>query len=385
MPSNCLIVGTGPAALVASTFLVRRGIKPILFERRKAPGWKFLVAGSSGLNISYDCPEEDLPSFYTARRNEMGHCLQRFPRAAWLKLLEELGEEPYVGSSRRYFLKNKTAAKLLQNWSKYLEAHGAIFQYEEELVGIEPGASLALKFRSGRREEAQNVLLALGGGSWEPEPPAWPGMLKALGLEGSPLSPANCGYSFAAPPDFFAKAEGKPIKGMILKTAKGAKQGELMITKYGLEGTPIYSVGCSGPAIMDLKPDLDELKLAERIAGGKGEMWQRIENAAKLSPGALLLLKALAYRDSFISPKSAAQAIKNLEIDLLEPRSLSESISARGGVSWDELSHDLEVKKIPGLFLAGEMLDWDAPTGGFLIQGCVSQGFVAAEGIAKRC
>lgn len=375
------LLGTGPAALTCATFLTRAGLKPHLFERRASAGWKFLVAGSSGLNVTYDCPETELASHYSARRNEIGHCLQRFPRAEWLKLLTELGEEPYVGSSHRYFLRNKTAATLLSSWTSALEKAGATFHYGEELTGIEPGETLALRFASGRSEQARAALLALGGGSWENEPPTWPAMLKGLGLEGSRLEPSNAGFSFAAPEGFFAKAEGKPIKGLTLTTARGKRQGELMITKYGLEGTPVYAVGCPGPAYLDLKPDLTEEKLAQKIAGGKGAVWSRVENAAKLSPGALAILRALAHPRDFETPATAARAIKELPIDLLEPRPLSESISARGGLSWDELSRDLEARKIPGLFAAGEMVDWDAPTGGFLIQACVSMGFVAAEGI----
>ncbi len=380
----CAIIGTGPAALTAATFLTKNGVKPMLFERRAAPGWKLLVAGSSGLNVTHDGPEENLPEHFSARKNEITQCLQRYPRSEWIKLLHELGEETYVGSSHRYFIKNHTAANLLRSWVSRLERAGATFVYGEELNAIEPGPSLTLRFKSGRKEQTQNALLALGGGSWESEPPEWPALLEGLGLAGSKLEPANAGYSFAAPPDFFAKAEGQPIKGLILSTAMGTKQGELMITDYGLEGTPIYTVGCPGPATLDLKPDLAEEKLTQRIASGNGTVWQRVENSAKLSKGALLLLKAIAHPSCWVSPASAAQTIKCLEIELLAPRPLSESISARGGLSWGELSGDLEVEKVPGLFCAGEMIDWEAPTGGFLIQACVSMGFVAAEGIVKR-
>jgi predicted Rossmann fold flavoprotein len=378
---SCAIIGTGPAALTAATFLTRAGVKPVLFERRPAPGWKLLVAGSSGLNVTYDCAEEELASHFSTRRNEMGHCLQRFPRAEWLKLLADLGEEPYAGSSHRWFLRNKTAASLLANWTKQLEEAGAEFRYGEELTVLT--SALNLTFASGKSEQAKTVLLALGGGSWEVDYPAWPELLKNLGLEGSHLEPSNAGYSFTAPEGFFEKAEGKPVKGLILSTARGKRQGELMITKYGFEGTPIYTVGCKGPAVIDLKPDMAEEKLAQKIASGRGSMLSRIENTAKLSPGALLLLKALAYPRDFETPVSAARAIKHLDLELLEPRPLSESISASGGLAWSNLGNDLEAKKISGLFAAGEMVDWDAPTGGFLIQGSVSMGFVAAEGILK--
>lgn len=377
-----LIFGTGPAALTCATYLTKAGLRPILFDARPSPGWKLLVAGSSGLNVTYECPEEDLSAHYSARSEEMGTVLKRFTRAHWLKLLQDLGEEPFVGSSRRWFLKNKTAAQLLKSWTEALTNAGAQFAFEEELVSIttEP---LTFHFKSGRKEQATIALLALGGGSWEKEPPAWPEMLKALGLDVKPLLPANAGFALQnASPEFLARAEGKPIKGLVLSTRRGEKQGELMITKYGLEGTPVYTVGCPGPATFDLKPDLAVEKLTQRIAEARGSVQQRVEHGAKLSEGAFLFLKEFAPENAWATPATIAAAIKALEVRLGAPRPLSESISARGGLSWDELDENLQLKKIPGLFAAGEMIDWDAPTGGFLIQGSVSMGFVAACGMA---
>ncbi len=377
-----LIVGTGPAALTCATYLTKAGFPPLLIEARPSAGWKLLVAGSSGLNVSYECPEEELAAHYSARSQEMSEMLARFTRAHWLSLLKELGEETYAGSSRRWFLKNKTAAQLLKSWTESLEKAGAEFVYGEELKEISRDP-LTFTFASGRVEKPAAALLALGGGSWEKELPLWPTMLENLGLEVKPLKPANAGFSIPATPAFFAVAEGKPVKGVVLSTRKGERQGELMITRYGLEGTPIYAVGIPGPATFDLKPDLPFEKLAQRIAQGRGSVTQRVENSAKLSEGALLLLRAFAPESAWATPASIAMAIKGLEIRLLEPRPLNESISARGGLSWNELSENLELKKIPGLFAAGEMVDWDAPTGGFLIQGSVSMGFVAACGMAS--
>lgn len=380
---SCAIIGTGPAALTAATYLVKAGHKPVLFDARPAPGWKLLVAGSSGLNVTYDCSEEDLPGFFTERSTEMAAVLKRFTRDAWLKLLVSLGEEPYIGSSKRYFLKSKTAASLLKSWTSSLEAAGAEFVYGEELVKIDKDP-LTLHFASGKIVTPKTALLALGGGSWEPEPPKWPEMLRALELEVKDLEPANAGYRIKVPPEFFLKAEGQPVKGLVLTTAKGEKQGELMITKYGLEGTPIYTVGTPGKATLDLKPDMPVDKLAQRIADGRGSISQRVEHTAKLSSGAWLLLKQFAPDHAWSTPLNIATAIKDLTIQLLQPRPLSESISARGGLSWDELDENLGVNRVPGLFVAGEMVDWDAPTGGFLIQGSVSMGFVAACGIAAE-
>jgi uncharacterized flavoprotein (TIGR03862 family) len=342
------------------------------------------VAGSSGLNVSYEAPEAELAGFFFSRQKEIAACLERFGRAEWLKLLHELGEGTFVGTSRRHFLQKRKASQLLTAWVAALTAAGAEFIYDEELTSLQPGAPLQLGFHSGRKVAARTALLALGGGSWLDAPPLWPEMLRKLGLELSELAPANTGFEIKAPAEFFAAADGQPIKGLILRTARGEKQGELLITKYGLEGTPIYTVGCSGRATLDLKPELSQERLEERLASGRGTVWQRVENSARLSKGALLLAKQFAPPGAWDSNAAAAATLKEFPLLLGAPRPLSEAISSRGGLAWDELTADLELKKIPGLFCAGEMVDWDAPTGGFLIQACVATGHVAAGGILKR-
>lgn len=368
----CLIVGSGPSALLAADILSSRQIPVKLFERRPAPGWKLLVAGSSGLNVTHS---GDMAGEYTARPAEVAACLAQFGREEWLAYLHGLGEETFLGTSRRFFLKNKKASSLLSAWVERLKRQGVEFHFGEELVGFHSGREVELRFASGRSEKGAVALLALGGGSWEDTPPRWPEAFAAKGIAFSPFRPANAGYSFRAPPGFFGRAEGKPVKGLTLKTAKGEKTGECMITRYGLEGTPVYTMGCPGPASLDLKPDITLEKLGARLAGGLAH--------AKLSPGAELLFRALAPKPE-AKGAALARQLKDLPIELMEPRPLSESISASGGVSWDELSPELELKKAPGIFCAGEMVDWDAPTGGFLLQACVSMGFVAAEAMRKK-
>lgn len=365
----CLIVGSGPAALMAADILSSRGIPVKLFERRPAPGWKLLVAGSSGLNVAHS---GEMGPEYTARREEVAACLAQFGREAWLGHLHGLGEETFLGTSRRYFLKNKKASTLLSTWVKRLRDQGVEFHFGEELIDFKPGLSVELRFASGRMERGEAALLALGGGSWEESPPRWPEAFIAKGIAFTDFKPANSGYSFRAPAGFFEAAEGKPVKGLTLKTAKGEKTGECMITRYGLEGTPIYTMGCPGTALIDLKPDITLERLSGRLPGGL--------KYAKLSPGAELLFRALASEPDATGAALARQ-LKALPIELLEPRPLSESISSSGGVSWDELSPGLELKKAPGIHCAGEMVDWDAPTGGFLLQACASMGAVAANSI----
>lgn len=366
----CLIVGSGPAALLAADILSARQIPVKLFERRPAPGWKLLVAGSSGLNVAHS---GEMATEYSARQEEISACLRQFGRDDWLSYLHGLGEETFLGTSRRYFLRNKKASTLLASWMSRLRGQGVEFHFGEELVDFGEGPEL--RFASGRVEKGEAALLALGGGSWEDQPPRWPEAFLSKKIAFSPFIPANAGYSFRAPAGFFEEAEGKPVKGLTLKTAKGEKNGECMITRYGLEGTPVYTIGCPGKALIDLKPDITSDRLAPRLAGGLKH--------AKLSPGAELLFQALAT-DPAATGAALAHQLKALPIELLEPRPLSESISSRGGVSWDELSSELELKKAPGIYCAGEMVDWDAPTGGYLLQASVSMGAVAAAAILQK-
>lgn len=371
-----MIVGTGPAALLAADILSAAGERVRVFERRPSAGWKLLVAGASGLNVSHDGPEHALADHYFARREEIGACLAAYGRADWLAHLRGLGEETFLGTSRRYFLVNKKAGSLLAAWTTRLLNRGVEFHFGEELTDFSSGRAT---FASGRRETAENILLALGGPSWEQAPPAWPAIFQRRGVQFTPFTPSNAGYSFAAPDGFFALAEGKPIKGLVLRTARGEKAGECMITRYGLEGTPVYTVGCPGAATLDLKPDLTLERLRDRlVSGGRS----RLRQTAKLSEGAWLLVEKLQPR-ALLDAGTLATTLKNFPLELGEPRPLTECISARGGVSWDELSPTLELLRVPGVYCAGEMVDWDAPTGGFLIQASVSMGAVAARGILR--
>ncbi len=369
------IIGTGPAALMAASILVDSKVEVHLFERRKSAGWKLLVAGSSGLNVTHGGEEAELFRFYRTRTEEMKKCLAAFPRARWLKFLEDLGETPFLGTSKRYLIENEKAAALLKRWVESIQAKGGTFHFEKELASVN-FAEKSARFQDDSVFSADSFLFALGGPSWEKSPPLWPKIFANFSF--APFQSANAGYSFAAAPDFFQRAEGKPIKGLALTTRLGTKVGELMITRYGLEGTPIYTLGCPGEAELDLKPDLTLARLTERLGKDPKFFWRQ----AKLSPGAEILAKE--FMPATNSPEDFARNLKKLKIQLLAPQPLTESISASGGLSWDELDENLRLKQAPDFYCAGEMVDWDAPTGGFLLQGSVSMGAVAAMAIAKK-
>lgn len=385
---DTLIIGTGPAGLIAADIISAAGKTVQLWDRRGAPGWKILVAGSSGLNVSYEAADQEFASFYPERSQELARCFREFPPSAWLDYLRSLGEEPYLGTSRRYFLRSWKGASLLKNWMGRLEAQGVALFFQQELAAIQSCVSegLIVTFKSGLEVQAKTVLLALGGASWENETPSWVKVLAPLNIEMRPFTAANVGYHLRAPEEFFAKAAGLAIKGLILKTARGSKQGELMITNYGLEGTPIYTVGSSGAALLDLKPELSEERLEKRLAAHSGSALARIRAVAKLSPGAFALVESLGGEIGIDSanPKACAALLKNFPIELLQPRPLAEAISSRGGLAMSELTEGLEAKKIANLYFAGEMLDWDAPTGGFLLTAAAATGAVAAKSVLRR-
>jgi predicted flavoprotein YhiN len=315
------IVGSGPAALVAADFLSEQGVNVNVVERRAALGWKLLVAGASGLNVAYDCEDSELSSHYSARSSELANCFAKFGRAPWLNLLHGLGEETFQGSGRRYFLENKTAGRLLASWKTRLETRGVKFHFGEELMDCDSGS---LTFASGLTARPTAILLALGGPSWEDTISEWPRIFTSREINFTPFTSANAGYSFAAPAGFFEANEGKPIKGLNLVTTRGTRQGELMITKYGLEGTPIYSVGAPGPATMDLKPDVLLPKLIERLRSTPGSVAAKVEKTAKLSPGAMAIFQALAPTSAWESVENVAGLLKALPLQLLEPRPLAD-------------------------------------------------------------
>jgi uncharacterized flavoprotein (TIGR03862 family) len=380
---KAIVIGTGPAALIAADKLCDAGFPPALFERRPGPGRKLLIAGSSGLNVTYEA--EDLASFYPERRSEVAACLKHFDKNAWLSYLRELGLETFEGTSRRHFLKSMKASPLVRAWVKRLEAKGASFHYNEELIDFSSEKNqITAIFRSGKKINTSTMLLALGGGSYEERLPTWIELLRSKKISVKDLSSANAGYHLEASQEFFAAAEGKPIKGAKLQTARGEKTGELMITRYGLEGTPVYTVGCTGAAWLDLKPDMPLEKVLLRLEEARGSPWKRVQKSLKLSDGAELLAQFLAPATAWETLENAAKTLKNFPIRLLEARPLAEAISSRGGLSWDELNSGLELKNHPGVFAAGEMMDWDAPTGGFLIQASVATGFVAGQAMAER-
>lgn len=383
--TSIAIVGTGPAGLMAATRLSTRSNCTVhLYEKRTGLGRKLLIAGSSGLNISHSLPILEFAEQYRGwNAKHWKDLLTEFGTREWIDFIEkELGLETFLGTSDRYFVREMKASGLLKKWVQLLESRGVVIHPDHELIDF--SSSLTLEFKTqGRSIEATHdaVVLALGGGSWEDETPAWLELLRRKGLQTEAFSASNVGFEVRWKPGFLAEAEGKPLKKIRFESKRGKKDGELVVTRYGLEGTPIYFWGETGECFIDLKPDLTEGQILERLSSVKENLapLRRVKQKLALCEASqALLFHHLAPADKLDLKKLVAR-IKHFPLRLEGPRPLSEAISSRGGLALSEVSEHYELKKFPGIYCAGEMLAWDAPTGGFLIQAAVSMGSRVGE------
>lgn len=387
-PLSIAIIGSGPAGLMAATRLAGlSGVAVDLYERRAGFGRKLLVAGSSGLNISHRLSPADFAAHYSGGTPRFwAGLLDEFGPAEWISFIErELGLETFVGTSERYFVREMKASGLLAAWRKLLESRGVRFHANRELRGFARAADGGFRLDFGADPvSADRVAFALGGGSWEDPLPEWPALFRANGVGVEPFAPANVGFTVDWSASFLAEAEGKPLKKIRFGNRRGEKDGELVVTRYGLEGTPVYFHGETGPAWIDLKPDLDEAAILARLAAVRENLApiRRVKQKLELCEASLALLFHHTPEDVRRDLKTLVARIKRFPIVLGGPRPLAEAISSRGGIAMAEVGESLELRKFPGAYAGGEMLDWHAPTGGFLIQAAVSMGARIGNAIA---
>lgn len=397
---NLAIIGGGPAGLRAAEVAAKAEAKVTLYEGKPSVGRKFLVAGHGGLNLTHSDPLEAF-----ARRYEGS-----FQTGYWTSLLKDwgnnetrawasdLGIETFIGTSGRVFPKEFKAAPLLRSWVRRLRTLGVTIKTRHLLKQIKPkDGHFILSFSTPEGAltmEHDAVILALGGASW-PETGSdarWASLLGAMGVPITPFSPANCGWEvnwdLFFNQDILANIEGYPLKNITVSAGEQRIAGELLITKYGLEGGALYQLGSAlrrmeQPMLqIDLKPTFSAQELASKITRNSKDLLATAAKAWRLSPTAKALLGSIDSGKR--APLSLAELAKNLPIPLIGPRPIAEAISSAGGVSSDALDENLMVKSLPGLFLAGEMLDWEAPTGGYLLQGCLATGTRAASGALRN-
>jgi uncharacterized flavoprotein (TIGR03862 family) len=364
-----------------------------VYDAKRSVGRKFLVAGKSGLNLTNTAEREAFASVYSG--GEMPpdfwrDCLAEFDSAALRKWALELGVETFPSSGGKVFPVMKKAAPLLRRWVARLRSDGVKFAMNHRWSGLRTGTPLTVLFENDPVERQHDaVVLALGGGSW-PETGSdggWVGILRALGIAVTPLQSANCGWEVAWTPETRARVEGQPLHNLHVRAGDATAIGELMPVRYGIEGTLIYQLGRTlrsmpSPEIrIDFKPTFTVAQLVRKMESVRRNFIAEARIRWKLPDAACAMLEQ--FRGPFDSAEKLAAAAKDCRIPLLAPRPIAEAISTAGGVCWGELDENLMLKKLPGVFCAGEMIDWEAPTGGFLLQGCFATGTRAGRAAAN--
>jgi uncharacterized flavoprotein (TIGR03862 family) len=384
------VIGGGPAGLRAAEVAAAAGARVVLFDAKPSVGRKFLVAGKGGLNLTHG---EETERFITRYSGPMQPAeiwrglLEDFDASALREWAADLGVETFQATSGRIYPKALKAAPLLRRWIARLKAQGVRFEMNHRWCGIRPGATHVLNFINGEEIEADAVVLALGGGSWPQtgSDGGWIALLEKLGIACHPLVAANCGWEHPWPPEVLAAAEGKPLKNLRVSTGDVTVIGELLVTRYGLEGGAIYQLGSAlrampRPAIaIDFKPDFTHERLVSKMESVRRNFLQEARVRWRLSEATAAILSQREWSDA----DSLAREVKHHVMHLTGPRPLDEAISSAGGVCWDELDMNLMLKRLPGVFVAGEMIDWEAPTGGYLMQGCFATGTRAGKAAAE--
>jgi uncharacterized flavoprotein (TIGR03862 family) len=392
-PNSVLVIGGGPAGLRAAEVANAAGARVVVCDAQRSVGRKFLVAGRGGLNLTHGEPVEDFPARYVDEPDRWRDLLREFGPDDLRAWAAELGVETYVGTSGRVFPLGQKAAGLLRAWLKRLRASGVEFRTGSRFVGLgrEPDGWRA-EFQTFDRKlslTTDAVVLALGGAS-RPETGSdgtWPPILAAQGVDVAPWVPANCGWEVEWPSELLARVEGLPLKNLTVRAGPESVSGELLITRSGLEGGAIYRLGrtlrsMKQPRLeIDLKPQLTIEAMRKRAANlHDARDWFR---AWKLSAATIALVETICPNDCNDRERMITR-VKNFTLPLRGPRPIAEAISSAGGVRWSELDESLMVRKLPGVFVAGEMIDWEGPTGGYLLQGCFATGTRAGRAAAGR-
>lgn len=393
------IIGGGPAGLMAAEVLAGTGVTVDVYDGMPSVGRKFLLAGVGGMNITH---AEDQPAFrsrYRERETALSRCLDGFDSLALRDWIHELGIETFVGSSGRVFPTDMKAAPLLRTWLHRLREAGVRIHTRHRWLGWDEHGALRFSTPAGETcLRAGATVLALGGASWPRlgSDGVWTGYLEEQGIALVPLQPANCGFEVAQWSDHLrSKFAGSPIKPVAMMLKDGTRrQGEFVLTETGIEGSLIYALSAeirtellrtgSATLYLDLAPTKEQSALAAALSKPrKGKsMANHLRAHAGLEGARSALLRELAPAKAFDDMQHLAAAIKSLPLTVIRPRPIEEAISSAGGVPFETLNEQLMLNALPGVFCAGEMLDWEAPTGGYLLTACFATGRTAGLGAA---
>ncbi|PYB86095.1 aminoacetone oxidase family FAD-binding enzyme [Pseudomonas koreensis] len=398
--THVAIIGGGPAGLMAAEVLSQAGIRVDVYDGMPSVGRKFLLAGVGGMNITHS---EAYPAFlsrYAERAPQIAPLLRGFGADALCQWIHDLGIETFIGSSGRVFPTDMKAAPLLRAWLKRLRDSGVVIHTRHRWLGWD--ASGALRIASPQGEISVNpdaTLLALGGGSWSRlgSDGAWMLPLEQRGVDLAPLQPSNCGFEVQAWSELMvSKFAGAPLKNIAIGLNDDIPRlGECVITATGIEGSLIYALSAPireeinryGAAVIhiDLLPGrpVDKLQAALSKPRGSRSMAKHLHSQVGIDGVKAALLRELTDAETFADPLLLARAIKALPLTLVKTRPLDEAISSAGGVRFEAMDERLMLKALPGVFCAGEMLDWEAPTGGYLLTGCFASGRAAGFGMLE--
>jgi uncharacterized flavoprotein (TIGR03862 family) len=396
------IIGAGPAGLMAAEVLATGGAKVTVYDAMPSAGRKFLMAGRGGLNLTHSEPQPDFLARYGAAEPHLRKAIEAFPPDALRAWSEALGQPTFVGSSGRVFPQSFKASPLLRAWLRRLDAMDVQFALRHRWTGWNRHEKLLFLTPDGERVvEARATVLALGGASWPRlgSDGSWTAVLAAKGVRLSRLQAANCGFTVAWSDVFKNRFEGQPLKGVMLSFGSHIVRGEVMITRTGIEGGAVYALSAPlrdaivarGEATLHvaLRPDVSTAELASRLSAPKGKQsvsnWLR--KAAHLAPAAIGLLQEAAIISGLalpsLPPEDLARLINAVPVQLKGVAPIARAISTAGGISFDELDENFMLRRLPGVFAAGEMLDWEAPTGGYLLQACFATGTAAGRGALR--
>ena len=396
---SAAVVGGGPAGLMAAETLAKGGARVTLYERMPRLARKLLLAGRGGLNLTHSEPLEKFMSRYRDAAPHLGAAIDAFPPAVVRAWSEALGQETFVGTSGRVFPRTMKTSPLLRAWMQRLTSLGVEVRFGHRWTGWDAERRLAFETSDGPLAvEPACTVLALGGASWPRlgSDGAWVAPMTAAGLAVAPLAPANCGLRVPWSEVFRTRFAGAPLKRISFALGDEAARGEAMITGDGLEGGAVYALSApirkalevQGTADLrvDLRPDASEAELAARLAKprGKQSLATYLRKTLSLDAAAIGLLQEAAHAGgpplAAMDGETVARLVKDVPVRVTGLAPIDRAISTAGGVAFDEIDETFMLRKRPGTFVAGEMLDWEAPTGGYLLQACFATGRAAGEG-----
>ncbi|KAF1048285.1 MAG: putative thiazole biosynthetic enzyme [Herbaspirillum frisingense] len=395
------VIGAGPAGLMAAEVLAQHGAAVDVYDAMPSAGRKFLLAGKGGMNITHSEPQPDFLPRYGNRREQLAPFIRRFDADRLRDWIHALGIETFVGSSGRVFPREMKAAPLLRAWLHRLREAGVRFHMRHRWLGWREDGALRLAAPDGEiGVQADAVVLALGGASWPRlgSDGAWAPLLQDKQVEVAPLVPSNCGFDVDWSAHFRERCAGEPVKPVVASVALPSggmhnRRGEFIITADGIEGGLVYALSAglrdaiaadgSARLYLDLLPDWTLEKVQAELSHPRGarSMSSHLQSRLHLKGVKAGLLRELVSKEDFADVVKLARAIKALPLTLQRPRPIAEAISSAGGVSFEALDDALMLRALPGVFCAGEMMDWEAPTGGYLLTACFATGRAAGAGV----